>query len=135
MIPRRLFSLAALLVLALGVSAVNASAQVIASTGQSFGFDYKDADLTAAPVVRFEMQIDTNTFVSVGIPTDTLPITAGKTYKVSIPALVLGTHAVTFRACSVDVCGAIGNIVSFKFVLVPAEVFNVRIVGVTGGLF
>lgn len=97
--------------------------------GQFFGFDYQDADLASAAVVRFEMQIDSGTWTTVGIPSDTLPITGGKTYKVPVPAITPGNHTVTFRACNVDLCGGAASPFAFKFVIVPALPTNIRIVG------
>jgi hypothetical protein len=86
-----------------------------------FSFDYDDAEFEADTVSRFEMQIDTGAWTSVGIPTLTLPMAGGKTYQVLIPAVTPGTHAVGFRACDLSACSGGSIPFGFKVVVTPVD--------------
>lgn len=110
------------------VEAAAQSTPPVGSSGYFFAFDYSDADFTAGAVTRFEMQLDANAFASVGIPTNTVPITGGKTYKVPIPAITPGAHTVSFRACNADLCSEATTPLDFRFAPLPATPRNVRIV-------
>ena len=94
----------------------------------AFEFDYLDADLTTGSVTRFEMQIDDGAWGSIGIPTDTAPISGGRTYRVPVPALVPGDHTVRIRACNVDVCST-AAVLTFRLIVMPVAPTNLRIRG------
>lgn len=103
----------------------------VATALQSFGFDYKDADLSAGGVVRFEQQIDSGAFASIAIPpkaNDAQTQPGNSTYKTPVPALTTGPHTVSWRACNATMCG---DPLVFAFVLAikPATVSNGRILG------
>ena len=114
----------------------NASAQTppppVATASQSFGFDYKDTDLAAFSVVRFEQQIDAGTFATVAIPpkaNDALTPAGFSTYKTPIPALLTGNHSVVFRACSASVCGDPSTPFAFELAVKPPKTTNTRLLG------
>jgi hypothetical protein len=94
----------------------------VATASQSFGFDYKDSDLSASVVTRFEMAIDAGAYVSVALPpvaNDALTPTGSSTYKVPIPALVTGTHTVKYRACNASLCSTDSPVLTFVLAVQP----------------
>lgn len=102
----------------------------VATASQSFGFDYKDTDVTAGGVSRFEMQVDGGAFASVAIPpkgNDSQTPAGSSTYVVPIPALTTGTHTVSFRACNAQLCGDASPSFAFVLAVKPAIVTGVRI--------
>ena len=104
----------------------------VATASQSFAFDYKDADLTAGAVTRFEMAVDGGTWATIGVPpvgNDALTQPGSKTYVVPIPALTTGTHTVAFRACNASICGDSSLPLSFVLAVKPATPTGLRIVG------
>lgn len=114
--------------------AVSARAQTppppVATASQSFGFDYKDTDVTAGGVSRFEMQVDGGAFVSVAIPpkaNDSQTPAGSSTYAVPIPALTTGPHSVSFRACNPQLCGDSSAPFAFVLAVKPAVPTGTRI--------
>jgi hypothetical protein len=95
---------------------------------EAIAFDYNDADLSTFQVVRFEAAWDNQAYVAL-TPTaivlaDTLP--GSTTYKV-VPPFTNGTHTVTFRACSSEVCGVASDPFPFAYVVaVPTSPSHVR---------
>jgi len=115
-----------------GSAAAQSPPPPVATASQSFGFDYKDSDLSASAVTRFEMAIDAGTYVSVNIPpiaNDALTPTGSSTYKVPIPALVTGQHTVKFRACNASLCSADGPVLTFVLAVQPPAPSLPRIIG------
>jgi hypothetical protein len=113
-----------------GIASAQTPPPPVATASQSFGFDYKDADLSAGGVVRFEMQIDTATFTSVAIPpkgNDAQTPAGSSTYVVPIPALTTGNHTVSFRACNAQLCGDASPAFSFVLAVKPATPSGTRI--------
>lgn len=109
--------------------AVPVLAQVpVAVAGDRIAWDYKDADLSNYAVNRFEIQIDSGAWTSVGIPTQTTATADGKTYLVPFPALQPGNHTVSVRACNADLCSAGLGPLGFKLAVVPVDGSNLRIV-------
>lgn len=103
----------------------------VAQAGQSFAWDYADADLSAGAVTRFEIQIDGGTFTSVGMAqtfTDPDTPSGAKSYKTPIPALTTGSHTVAVRACNTELCGDATSPVGFVLAVKPATATGVRIV-------
>jgi hypothetical protein len=122
-------SLAGLLCMT-GVAAAQSPPPPVATASQSFGFDYKDSDLSAGSVVRFEMAVDAGTFSSIQIPAkqnDSQTPAGSSTYVVAIPALVTGPHTVSFRACNAQVCGDASAPFSFVLAVKPATPSGTRI--------
>ena len=112
---------------------VLAWAQPTATPGQAFAFDFVTADLATYSVTRFEMRVDTGTWVSVAIPTvanDTQTPAGSSTYRVAIPALTPGAHSVAFRACNSGGCGTASAPLDFTLVIVPPPPSGVRVAGV-----
>lgn len=125
-------TLIALLSLSFCSSLLLAQSPPVATTTQSFGFDYKDADLTTFSVIRFEQQVDTGTWVTVQIPpkaNDAQTPAGASTYKVPIPALTTGTHVVSWRACNAQICGDPSAPFSFILAVKPATPTGGRILG------
>ncbi len=119
------------LMIALALSA-SAAAQT-ATPGQAFAFDYVIQDLTTYSVSRFEMRVDAGTWVSVNLPAvanDAQTPAGSNSYRVAVPALTPGTHAVEFRACNTGGCGSPSAAYSFTMVIVPPPPSGSRIVGV-----
>lgn len=104
----------------------------VAQAGQSFAWDYADADLSAGAVTRFEIQIDGGSFTSVQMAqafTDAQTPSGAKSYKVAIPALTTGSHTFAVRACNDQLCGDPTPAFGFVLAVKPATASGVRIVG------
>lgn len=104
----------------------------VATASQSFAFDYKDADLTAAGVIRFEEQVDSGAWIAIGIPpkaNDAQTPAGASTYAAPIPALVTGAHTVAFRACNAQICSDPSSAMAFTLAVKPATPTGLRIVG------
>lgn len=122
-------------------SILSAQPPTVATATQSFGFDYKDADLTTFTVIRFEMAIDpvltagvitSATWSSVAIPpkaNDAQTPAGSSTFKVPIPALTTGNHSVSFRACNAQVCGDASTPTAFVLAVKPPTPGPARILG------
>src|SRR4051812_18642473 len=106
---RRLVIATYFLLVFAGVGSAQTPAPPVATASQSFGFDYKDADVITFSVTRYEMQIDGGAvWTSVAVPVkanDGLTPAGSSTYRVAIPALTTGSHTVSFRACNAQLCG------------------------------
>lgn len=112
-------------------SSVNGWSQTPALQDQSLGFNYVIADITANSILRFEQKIDTGNYVSINIPpvaNDASTPAGSNTYKTPLPALTVGIHSVTLRACASIGCSADSASFSFKL-LVIATPTGIRIIG------
>lgn len=115
------------------VMATGAQAQGQATPGQAFAFDYETAAMTTYSVVRFEQQVDGGAWADIGIPevsNDGQTPTAHTTYRVAIPALTPGAHAVSFRACNAAGCGAASTTFPFVLIVQPPAPSGTRVVSV-----
>lgn len=102
----------------------------VATASQSFGVDYKDADLSAGGVVRFEQQIDAGAWASLTIPpkaNDALTPAGSSTYKTPIPAMTTGAHTVAWRACNASMCSVASAPFAFVLSVQPAAPSGGRI--------
>ena len=110
--------------------AVPGYGQPVAIQGDTVAFDYFTADLATYVVVRFERRLDGGAWEGLGLPAgQMLPDTQAnaETYVVPLPALPTGDHAVSYRACNVDVC-SVAITFSFRLAIQPPAVSNVRVV-------
>jgi hypothetical protein len=98
---------------------------------KKFLWDYSSADIAASEVNRFELKIDDGEWGDVGrlgSPDQSGATPGYVTYEAPVPALTLGSHIVSMRACNVTDCSdplGLVFIVSIK----PAPVINLRIGG------
>ena len=107
--------------------ATAASAQVTVGPGTQIGWDQPTTEI--ANVARYEAQIDTGAFTDVGkvLATATPPPNM-TTYKLTLPALTTGNHALVVRACpAAGACTAASSPFSFTmFILsVPTGVRSI----------
>lgn len=98
----------------------------VATQGQSFAWDYTDAQIAAAAVDRFEVAIDGGIFASIGMATK---IDGQEAYKWPIPPLTTGPHTFLVRACNTSLCGDASAPLSFVLAVKPSPVPSVRIIG------
>lgn len=103
--------------------ASNSYAQVAANANSQFRWDHPSANITDAMITRFELQIDTGNWTSLGM---TLPITDPLTppdhvtFSRVIGVLTPGVHTARIRACNDFECGPVTNTLSFRMVVGPA---------------
>jgi hypothetical protein len=110
------------------VLAATLVAQVVAPVvlpGQSLKWNFNAAELAVGPVVRFELQVDTNPWTDVGLPNAT-PVSGDVEYSTALPAMTPGLHTLNLRACSVDICGN-AAVKSVKLVVVPVTPRDLQI--------
>lgn len=101
----------------------------VVTANQFFGFDYKPTDMVGFAIVRFELQVDGQPRLDIGIPPkftlpDTLP--GFETYKTPIPALVPADHDAVVFACNAQMCGDPSPTFRFTLAVKPPAVQNVR---------
>lgn len=111
----------ALVALLAGFMPAGAAAQPpVAVAGQSFAWDYLDADVASGAVVRFEIRIDQDdaTLTDAGMSR----IGTAESYSTPIPALTSGDHTWDVRACSAVLCSDPTPPFAFAFAAVVAAV-------------
>lgn len=104
----------------------------------SLRWEHNTADITAAAVNRFELCYDTATPCATITPTAAVftptaaqggPPAAGNTaYKMLLPALTVGQHSVTVKACNADACGVASSPFVFRFAVVPGTPVGVGLI-------
>ena len=112
-----------------------AFAQVpIATQNNSPAFDYLLVDFTSFSVTRFEVQIDSGAFVSVGVPTttdDVRTLPGAHTYagpKFGTLGLSVGSHTFAARACNAGGCGVASTPpFAFTYAPIPSGTVNQRL--------
>lgn len=112
--------------LALGLTALlfavaPAAAQTPVTTANQYAVDQSDY----ANVTRFEIRVDTGAWVDVGKPAAT---GAANTVTVPLPAMTVGPHTITIRACNAAGCSAASTGVNVVMVAIPQVPGNPRIV-------
>ena len=111
-----------LLIVALAAWAAPALAQLTPS-----GFllwDYNTANFSLFSISRFELQLDSAAFVSVGIPAtrnDAQTEAGSNTYGVAASGMIItvGNHTFSVRACSVAQCSLNNPVAGFTFSVPP----------------
>jgi hypothetical protein len=113
------------------LASLSAFGQVpIVTQNNSPAIDYLTTDLTAFAVTRFEMQLDSGSFSSIGLPAttdDAKTLPGAHTYagpKLGTLGLSVGSHSFAARACNVTGCGAASLPLTFTYaptVVTPAN--------------
>jgi hypothetical protein len=131
---KRVFFLIAMLLFFVAPPMVSAQTP-IATAADSVRWDYEDAQLTAAVVVRFELCYDAQTGAActnvTPAATRFTPTTAQggapaagfSAYKQLVGAMTPGNHTVNVRACSASICSA-PLALTFQFAIVPPAPTN-----------
>lgn len=104
----------------------------------SIRWEHNTADITAAAVNRFELCYDAVTPCSTITPaaaqfTPTAaqggaPAAGNTAYKMLLPALTVGQHQVTVKACNADACGNATAPFVFRFAVVPGTPVGVGLI-------
>lgn len=98
------------------------SAQTIVGTNSKYRFDMNSVEFNISGVTRFEMQIDSGLWSSIGLPPAILDPIGGidnTTFEQPLGTLSVGLHTAAVRACNPDFCSVASNIVSFRFARIP----------------
>jgi hypothetical protein len=98
-----------------------ASAQTPVTTANQVAFDQSDY----ANVTRFELRVDSGAWVDVGKPAAT---GAANTVQFALPAMTVGPHTLTARACNAAGCSAASTGLNVVMVIIPGVPANPRIV-------
>ncbi len=112
------------IVLLLFASSATFAQVPIATQNNAPALDYPIVDLAAFSVTRFEMQLDSGAFVSIGLPAttdDAKTIVGDHTYagpKFGTLGLSIGNHTFSSRACNAGGCG-VASAVPFAFTYAP----------------
>ena len=101
--------------------AAPAVAQTPVTGANQIAFDQSDY----ANVTRFEVRVDTGAWVDIGKPPAS---TAANTVQVPLPAMTVGPHALTVRACNAAGCSAASVPVNVVMVAIPQVPANPRVV-------
>jgi hypothetical protein len=115
----KLTTLAAALVLAALPSL--ASAQTPVTTANQVAFEQSDY----ANVTAFELRVDAGAWVPVGKPAAT---GAANTVVIPLPAMTVGAHTLTARACNAAGCSAASAGINVVMVAIPQVPANPRVV-------
>ena len=109
----------------------------------SLRWEHQTVDITAAAVNAFQLCYDAITPCSTITPsaaqfTPTTaqggPPAAGNTaYKMLLPALTVGNHTVTVKACNTDGCGVATAPFAFRFAVIPGTPTGVAVISGSGG--
>ena len=98
-----------------------AAAQTPVTSANQVAFEQPDY----ANVTRFELRVDAGAWVDVGKP----PASgAANTVTVPLPAMTVGPHALTARACNAAGCSAASTAVNVVMVAIPQVPANPRVV-------
>jgi len=111
-----------------------AFAQVPVATQNSVPvFDYLIVDFTAFSVTRFEMQLDSGTFASIGVPAttdDVKTLVGAHPYpgpKLGTLGMSVGSHTFASRACNAGGCGIASAPLAFTYAPIPNATANQRL--------
>lgn len=116
-----------LILAAILLTAVTASAQVTAAPGQHLGFDVTQS-VGVATSFGYNIYVDN----AAPVPATSLvctPITTGATCSVDIPAMTAGLHVVTMTQTGAGLESAKSAALSFQFVVIVTP-GNLRIVSI-----
>jgi hypothetical protein len=106
---------------ALQLVPATAAAQVPVTGAHAMAFEQSDY----AAVTRFEVRVDTGAWVDIGKPTAS---GAANTVQVPLPAMTVGPHALTVRACNAAGCSVASAPVNVVMVAIPQVPANPRVV-------
>lgn len=109
------------LLLALLALASPAAAQTPVTTANHIAFDQSDY----ANVTRFEVRVDTGAWVDIGKPAAT---GTANTVTTPLPAMTVGPHTLTVRACNAAGCSAASTGINVVMVAIPQVPANPRVV-------
>jgi len=101
--------------------AVPAAAQTPVTTANQIAFDQSDY----ANVTRFEVRVDTGAWTDIGKPAAT---GTANTVQTPLPAMTVGPHAITVRACNAAGCSAASAAINVVMVAIPQVPGNPRVV-------
>ena len=98
-----------------------------ASPNDSIAWDYTDANISAGAVDHFDVCLDNAPCVSVTVTAS--KIAGQQSYSYHLPALTVGSHTATVKACNVATCSASNPSLTFQLVIQPQPITNLRIGG------
>lgn len=103
--------------------AQNVTAQTRLGTPLNLSWNYTLADITAGTVVRFEVRVDTGSYVNTGLP----PTAVNYVFPLPTAALTVGNHVAAVRACSLKECGLEATVLFTVLATLPATPANPRV--------
>jgi hypothetical protein len=98
----------------------------VATTLDSYAWDYTDAQIVAGAVVRFELCLDAQPCVS-KTPAEAKHASGPNVYAYKFPPMLSGPHTISVKACNVDTCSA-PLALAFQFQIVPDPATNGRLI-------